>query len=65
MSWLLLEGACEAVALTPNAQGQEDKDYYQSKKVDFRFFVQQQLVRNAGIAQTILNFKEDLSQLNV
>jgi alkylation response protein AidB-like acyl-CoA dehydrogenase len=65
VSWLLLEGACEAVAATPSAQGQEDKDYYQSKKVDFRFFVQQQLVRNAGIAQSILNFKEDLSQLNV
>ena len=65
VSWLLLEGACEAAAATPGAQGQEDKDYYQSKKVDFRFFVQQQLVRNAGIAQTILNFKEDLSQLNL
>ena len=65
VSWLLLEGACEAVAATPSAQSQEDKDYYQSKKVDFKFFVQQQLVRNAGIAQTILNFKEDLSQLNV
>ena len=64
-SWLLLEGACEAVLAEPKAQGQEDKDYYQSKKVDFRFFVQQQLVKNAGISQSILNFKEDLSQLNV
>jgi alkylation response protein AidB-like acyl-CoA dehydrogenase len=64
-SWLLLEGACEAIAATPTAQSNEDKDYYQSKKVDFRFFVQQQLVKNSGIAQSILNFKEDLSQLNV
>ena len=65
VSWLLLEGACEATAAIPNAQGQEDIDYYQSKKVDFKFFVQQQLVRNSGIEQTILNFKEDLSQLNI
>lgn len=64
-SWLLLDGACEAIIATPGAQGSEDKDYYQSKKVDFRFFVQQQLVKNSGIAQSILNFKEDLSQLNV
>lgn len=64
-AWLLLEGACEAVIASKTAQSQEDKDYYQSKKVDFRFYVQQQLVKNAGIAQSILNFKEDLSQLNV
>jgi alkylation response protein AidB-like acyl-CoA dehydrogenase len=64
-SWLLLEGACEAIVATPSAQSSEDKNYYQSKKVDFRFFVQQQLVKNSGIAQSILNFKEDLSQLNV
>ena len=64
-SWLLLEGACEAIIAAPAAQSSEDKDYYQSKKVDFRFFVQQQLVKNSGIAQSILNFKEDLSQLNV
>ncbi len=65
VSWLLLEGACEAIVAMPNATGAEDKEYYQSKKVDFRFFVQQQLVKNAGIAQSILNFKEDLSQLSV
>jgi alkylation response protein AidB-like acyl-CoA dehydrogenase len=64
-SWLLLEGACEANAALPTAQSAEDKDYYQSKKIDFRFFVQHQLVKNSGISQTILNFKEDLSQLNV
>lgn len=64
-AWLLLEGATEASKALPTASGAEDKDYYQSKKVDFRFFVQQQLTKNAGLAQSILNFKEDLSQLNV
>ena len=64
-AWLLLEGACEASKALPSATGAEDKEYYQSKKVDFRFFVQQQLTKNAGLSQSILNFKEDLSQLNV
>ncbi len=64
-SWLLLEGACEATKALATATSAEDKDYYQSKRIDFRFFVQQQLTKNAGIAQSILNFKEDLSQLNV
>lgn len=64
-SWRLLEGAIAAQNEMANAKTQEDKDYYQSKIVDFRFFVQQQLVKNAGIAQSILNFKEDLSMMDI
>jgi alkylation response protein AidB-like acyl-CoA dehydrogenase len=64
-SWLLLEAACESSALLPKASNQDDKDYYLSKKIDFKFFVQQQLVKNTAISQSILNFKDDLSQLNV
>ena len=64
-SWLLLEGACEASVALPKASGQEEKDYYQSKILDFRFFVQQQLVKNVGLSHSMLSFAEDLSQLNV
>ena len=64
-SWLLLEAACEASLALKTATSAEDKDYYQSKIVDFKFFVQQQLTKNAGLSQSILNFKEDLSQLKV
>jgi hypothetical protein len=64
-AWLLLEAACEASLALKTASSAEDKEYYQSKKVDFRFFVQQQLTKNAGLSQSILNFKEDLSQLKV
>jgi alkylation response protein AidB-like acyl-CoA dehydrogenase len=64
-SWLLLEGACEASLALKTAVSAEDKDYYQSKIIDFKFFVQQQLTKNAGLSQSILNFKEDLSQLKV
>ncbi|MDO9181249.1 MAG: acyl-CoA dehydrogenase [Bacteriovorax sp.] len=64
-SWLLLEGACEASLSLATANGQEEKDYYQSKMLDFRFFVQQQLVKNVGLSYSMLAFAEDLSQLNV
>lgn len=64
-SWLLLEGACEAIKLLPTATNNEEKDYYQSKVLDFRFFVQQQLVKNEGLSYSMLGFAEDLSQLNV
>jgi hypothetical protein len=64
-SWLLLENACEASLLLATCTNEEDKKYYQSKMLDFRFFVQQQLVKNIGLAHSMLGFAEDLSQLNV
>jgi alkylation response protein AidB-like acyl-CoA dehydrogenase len=64
-SWLLLEGACEAIKLLPTATSEEDKTYYQSKIVDFRFFVQQQLVKNVGLSYSMTGFAEDLSQLKL
>lgn len=64
-SWLLLKSACVAVDLLGTSTGDEEKEYFLSKKVDFRFFVQHQLTKNSGLAQSILNFKADLSQLNV
>lgn len=64
-SWLLLESACEASLALATATNDEDKAYYQSKMLDFRFFVQQQLVKNIGLSHSMLAFAEDLSQLNV
>lgn len=64
-SWLLLESACEASGRLATAANEEEKDYYQSKMLDFRFFVQHQLVKNIGLTHSMLGFAEDLSQLNV
>lgn len=64
-SWLLLESACEASKMLTTATNAEEKDYYQSKILDFKFFVQQQLVKNVGLSHSMLNFEEDLSQLKV
>ncbi len=64
-SWLMLDNAIEASKLLGSASNQEEKDYYQSKIVDFKFFVQQQLVKNVALSQSILGFSEDLSSLKV
>lgn len=64
-AWLLLENACEASFRLGSASNQEDKDFYQSKIIDFKFFVQQQLVKNVALSHSILGFSEDLSSLKV
>lgn len=64
VSWRLLESAIEAKKKMSVATA-EDKEYYQSKVVDFRVFVQHYLTRNSSIAQTILNFDMELSQLKI
>lgn len=64
-AWLLLEGACEATKAMATATSAEEKEYYLSKVIDFKFFVQHQLVKNIAMSYTMINFEEDLSQLNV
>jgi hypothetical protein len=65
LAWQLLEHACVAKQKLPNANGEDEKRYLESKIVDFKIFCQQYLVRNLAIAQSILNFDEDLSGLEV
>lgn len=57
VAWRLLRGAIVAEELL--AQGDEDKVYLESKALDFKIFCQHYLSRNAGIAQSILNFDQD------
>jgi len=64
-SWLLLEGACEASIALATAKNDEEKEHYQSKVLDFRFFAQNQLVKNMGLSYSMLAFSEDLSQLKL
>jgi len=63
-SWLLLDQALLAEELMGSSDA-ADKNYYQTKIIDARFFIQQQLVKNTGLSQGILNFNEDLLRLNV
>jgi alkylation response protein AidB-like acyl-CoA dehydrogenase len=65
LSWLMLESALAAKASLVTASSNEEKEYYQSKMVDFKFFVQHQLVKNVSLSTTMLNFSDDLFQLNV
>jgi alkylation response protein AidB-like acyl-CoA dehydrogenase len=65
VSWLLLEQACIAKRKITNGASTEDEKFYQSKIVDFKVFCQYQLVRNIGVGNSVLNFEEDLTLLEV
>lgn len=64
VSWLLLEHACIAVNKMDGAS-EEEKKFYQSKINDFKIFCQYQLTRNIGLANSVLNFEEDLTKMEV
>lgn len=65
LSWLLLEHAIIAANDMKSASNEEDKKFYQSKIDDFKVFCQYQLTRNIGLANSILNFDEDLTRISV
>jgi alkylation response protein AidB-like acyl-CoA dehydrogenase len=58
VAWRLLDGAIVASESMDGASD-EDKRYYESKVTDFKIFCQHYLSRNNGIAQSILNFEQD------
>ncbi|MAE59708.1 MAG: acyl-CoA dehydrogenase [Halobacteriovorax sp.] len=64
VAWLLLEHACIAKKKIDSAEG-DLKKYYQSKMDDFKVFCQYQLTRNIGLANSVLNFEEDLTTMSV
>lgn len=64
VAWLLLEHACIAKSKQDGAN-EEMAKFYTSKITDFKVFCQYQLTRNIGIANSILNFEEDLTTLEV
>ncbi len=64
VSWLLLEHACTAVKEVDSAEG-DMKKYYQSKIDDFKVFCQYQLTRNIGLANSVLNFDDHLTEMSV
>ena len=63
VAWRLLESAQVAKEKMASANASE-KEFYETKLVDFKVFCQQVLSRNTGITQSILEF-EDLSTLAV
>jgi len=64
ISWLLLTHALEAQKLLSEGSD-EQKGYYLSKIVDFKVFCSHYLVNNTAISQTILNFPEGISKLEI
>lgn len=64
VAWRLLSGAIIAHEELEGGNSNE-KDYLESKIVDFKVFCQHYLSRNTGIAQSILNFDQDLTELEL
>tara|TARA_R110002072_G_scaffold534_3_gene3644 strand:+ start:9920 stop:11647 length:1728 start_codon:yes stop_codon:yes gene_type:complete len=64
VAWRLLESALVAKEKLASSSG-DDKVFYQSKIDDFNVFAQHCLTKNSGIAQSILNFEQDLDSLEL
>ncbi len=65
VAWLLLEHACIAKKKLAGEVSEEEKKYYQSKIVDYKVFCQYQLVKNIGIGNSVLNFENNLMELEL
>ena len=63
VAWRLLQGACIAQDLID--QGSDDEEYLKSKIVDFQIFCQHYLTRNTGIAQSILNYDQKWTSIEL
>ncbi|MCR9205325.1 MAG: acyl-CoA dehydrogenase [Halobacteriovoraceae bacterium] len=63
VAWRLLHGACIAKELLD--QGDGDKAFLESKIIDFKIFCQHYLTRNTGIAQSILNYDQSWTSVEV
>jgi len=64
IAWRLLNGAVVASKLLKEGT-YDDKAYLQSKIVDFKIFAQHYLTRNSGLAQSILNFEQDWTAIEL
>lgn len=64
VAWRLLDSALIASEKLGSASG-EEKAFYESKITDFKVFAQHCLTRNTGIAQSILNFNQDLDPIEL
>lgn len=64
VAWRLLNGAVIASKLLKEGS-YDDKAYLQSKIVDFKIFAQHFLTRNSGLAQSILNFEQDWTAIEL
>ena len=62
VAWLLLDHAIVAKEKIDGATP-EMQAYYKSKIVDFKVFCKYQLVKNIGIANSVLNFEDDVTSL--
>lgn len=63
VAWRLLQGAIRAEELMKEGKGNEA--YLKTKVQDFKTFCQHYLSRNTGIAQSILNYEQDWTAIEL
>ncbi len=64
IAWRLMESAALADQKLASATG-EEKNYYETKIVDFRVYCSHYLMHNPSLAKTITEFTEDMSTLEI
>lgn len=65
VAWRLLESAVIAKNKLPNAQGEDEKKYLESKVVDFKIYCAHFLVHSISTAKTITGSLEDITSYEV
>jgi alkylation response protein AidB-like acyl-CoA dehydrogenase len=65
IAWRLMDGAQLASDAIDGASGDEQKEYYQSKIVDFEIFCHNYLTANLGLAESILKFEDNYSTMKI
>ena len=64
IAWRLMESAMIANELIKNASG-ADKEFYESKIIDFKIYCSQYLVKSISLSKSIVSLDEDISKINL
>ncbi len=65
VAWRLLESAKLASAAVAGGATGDEKKYYESKIIDFKFYCSHFLVHNLSIAKTITDLEEDITSVEL
>ncbi len=65
IAWRLMESAWIAEEKMKDAQGQEEKDYLETKIVDFKIYCSQYLVQSQALAKSITSMEHDITKFKL
>ncbi len=65
VAWRLMESASIAGEKMEQAESQDEKDFLESKIVDFKIYCSQYLVQSVSLAKAITSFDEDMTKFKI